>query len=138
MKWIFMRPVPKAIGMLQCTITRDKSGFNRLFPKYILSLSEGGRFLLNAKKRTARTSNYMITFDQKMNRKGGAYLGKVRSNFLGTEFNIYDWGENPKKKNCATDHWRTQQACVLYESNVLGSKGPRKMRCIIPEVRDGQ
>lgn len=27
---------------------------------------------------------------------------------------------------------------MLYESNVLGSKGPRKMRCIIPEVRDGK
>ena len=33
---------------------------------------------------------------------------------------------------------RTQQACTLYESNVLGSKGPRKMRCIIPEVREGK
>ena len=106
MKLVFMRPVPKAIGMLQCTIHRDKKGFARFFPKYTLTLSEGGRFLLNGKKRSARTSNYMITYDQKCNRKGAGYLGKLRSNFLGTEFNIYDWGENPKKK-IMDDKWRT-------------------------------
>lgn len=42
-----------------------------------------------------------------MNRKGEGYIGKLRSNFLGTEFNIFDWGENPKKKNVSEDKWRT-------------------------------
>lgn len=40
----------------------------------------------------------MISIDEskaKKNTKG--YLGKLRSNFLGTEFYIYDNGENPKK-----------------------------------------
>ena len=32
-----------------------------------------------------------------MNRKSSNYLGKVRSNFLGTVFNAYDNGENPQK-----------------------------------------
>jgi len=52
---------------------------------------------------------------------------------MGTEFVVYDQGENPKKaKN--TDLVRRELASVLYESNVLGSKGPRKMRVIIPAI----
>ena len=29
--------------------------------------------------------------------KSSCYLGKVRSNFLGTEFHVYNNGENPEK-----------------------------------------
>ena len=47
---IFMRPIPKEVGTLECTIHRNKSGFNLWHPKYTLTLSEGERFLLNAKK----------------------------------------------------------------------------------------
>ena len=40
----------------------------------------------------------MISMDQeKIDKKSAGYLGKVRSNFLGTEFSIYDNGLNPKK-----------------------------------------
>ena len=40
----------------------------------------------------------MISVDeQKMKKNAKGYLGKLRSNFLGTEFYIYDSGENPKK-----------------------------------------
>jgi tubby-related protein 1 len=39
----------------------------------------------------------MITIDQnKFVKDNNGYLGKVRSNFLGTEFNIFDSGKNPK------------------------------------------
>ena len=72
---------------------------NRFWPKYILSLSQTNQFLLTGKKRSgSKTSNYMISMDQeKVGKKGSGYLGKVRSNFLGTEFSIYDTGENPDK-----------------------------------------
>lgn len=62
-------------------------------------LSDGKKFLLNGKKRTGNaTSNYMITIDQDKLKKGTkGYLGKARSNFLGTEFYLYDTGENPNK-----------------------------------------
>lgn len=94
-----MRPVPPNIGQIQCTIVRHKSGFNRLWPKYTLHLSDGNKFLLTGKKRSGNaTSNYMISIDQDKLKKGTkGYLGKLRSNFLGTEFYIYDDGENPKK-----------------------------------------
>ena len=80
----------------------------------------------------------MITIDQEKTKKGNtAYLGKVRSNFLGTEFYLYDNGENPKKaKNYETV--RSQHGVVEYEKNVLGSKGPRRMKVLLPKVsREG-
>ena len=44
------------------------------------------------------TSNYMITIEQKkFEKECNGYLGKVRSNFLGTEFYLFDSKENPKK-----------------------------------------
>ena len=61
---IFMRPVPKEVGTLECSIHRNKGGFNMFHPKYTLTLSEGERFLLNGKKRGGnKTSNYMVTMD---------------------------------------------------------------------------
>ena len=34
-----MKPIPIEIGQLQFTIIRDKSGLNKLAPKYLLTLS---------------------------------------------------------------------------------------------------
>ena len=132
---MFMKPLPKEVGILECTIVRNKSGFNFWNPKYTLVLSEGERFLLNGKKRGGnKTSNYMITLDQDgLKKKGKGFLGKVRANFMGTEFVIYDQGENPTKVKDISQA-RREMASVLYESNVLGSKGPRKMRVIIPAI----
>ena len=97
LKDMYMKPVPPRIGQIQCTITRHKSGMNRFWPKYTLSLSATNQFLLTGKKRAGNTtSNYMISMDQeKVGKNGTGYLGKVRSNFLGTEFSIYDNGANP-------------------------------------------
>jgi tubby and related proteins len=59
-----MKPVLPNIGQIQCTIVRHKGGFNRLWPKYTLHLSDGNKFLLCGKKRSGNaTSNYMITLD---------------------------------------------------------------------------
>ena len=64
------------------------------------------------------------------NKIGRNYLGKVRSNFLGTEFGIFDSGENIKKAKFESQV-RKQLGYIYYESNILGSKGPRKMRVYI-------
>ncbi len=57
----------------------------------------------------------------------------MRSNFLGTEFYLYDDGENPKNaKN--TNEVRREHGTVEYETNVLGSKGPRRMKVLLPMV----
>jgi tubby-related protein 1 len=62
----------------------------------------------------------------------------VRSNFLGTEFTIFDSKENPKKASGA-DETRQVYGNVQYETNILGSKGPRRMKVLLPMVnRDGE
>lgn len=85
------------------------------------------------------TSNYMITIEQKkFEKESNGYLGKVRSNFLGTEFYLFDSKENPKKVD-DKEEARNQYGVVQYETNVLGSKGPRRMKVLLPMVnRDGQ
>lgn len=61
-------------------------------------------------------------------------MGKVRSNFLGTEFGIFDNGKSVKKADASKNNLRTQQGVVQYETNVLGSKGPRRMKVLLPNV----
>ena len=135
MKRFLTSPLPRGI-MVQCTIKRDKKGFGRLFPKYYMHLSDGWTFLLAGKKRGAnRTSNYAITMNQKdFSVKNPSYLGKVRSNFLGTEFHIFDNGLNPKRKGANSSNMREELGIVLYQSNILGAKGPRKMKVLLPAV----
>jgi len=78
----------------------------------------------------------MITLDSdNLKRKGKGFLGKVRANFMGTMFEVYDDGDNPgKKKKSDKGSIRWELAAVLYESNVLGSKGPWKMTVMIPTI----
>lgn len=129
------RPLPRDIN-LQCTIRRERSGFNRLYPKYFLFTSDTRAFLLAGKKRPGnKTSNYLMSMNEKeLKTKSPAYLGKVRSNFMGTEFISYDKGLNPKRKAATMETFREELAVVMYQSNLLGAKGPRKMRVLLPAV----
>jgi tubby-related protein 1 len=104
-----MLPIPPKIGQIRCTIMRDKSGWNKFYPKYIMKLSDNQKNLLTGKKRAHNaTSNYQITLDESKLQKGHkGVLGKVRANFLGTEFYIYDDGLNPSKAK-VKDQMRAQ------------------------------
>jgi tubby-related protein 1 len=135
LKAFLMRPCPKGV-QIQCTIKRDKSGFNRWYPKYHCYLSHGTQYLMSAKKRSAnKTSNYLISYKQGELKKSSLYnLGKLRSNFMGTEFNLFDSGQNPKKSH-DKQLFRENLGVIIYESNLLGARGPRKMKVLVPEVR---
>jgi len=135
-----MTPPPRTAGTVQCYIERKKSGMKKWAPEYYLHLKDGQRFLLVAKKRTVnRTSNYSVACNQSglTSRKSTSFLGKVRSNFVGTEFTAYDAGVNPKdtdQGSYAGVDIRKEYALMQYASNVLGSKGPRKMKVVVPAV----
>ncbi|KAF9363803.1 hypothetical protein BGX34_003265 [Mortierella sp. NVP85] len=83
-------------------------------------------------------------------------LGKLRSNFLGTVFHVYSNGRNPfsggdskdddgletapapngkgkgKKEDRSQSHLvRQELGAVIYNPNVLGLKGPRKMTILM-------
>ncbi|CAJ0945679.1 unnamed protein product, partial [Mesorhabditis belari] len=127
----------------KCSITRDKKGMDRgMYPTYYLHLEKEDRrkiFLLAARKRKkSATANYLITTDATdLSREGEAFVGKVRSNALGTMFTLYDNGRNPKKTP-GSDDVREELAAVIYETNVLGFKGPRKMTILIPGIFDAE
>ncbi|XP_027776279.2 tubby-related protein 2 [Marmota flaviventris] len=134
-----LRPAQRG-HMVQCCISRDKHGVDKgLFPIYFLYLEvEDGRkhFLLAGRKRKrSKTSNYLISLDpEDLSRDGDSFVGKVRSNTLGTKFIIFDNGTSPDRKHLVpdTDRLREELGVVYYETNVLGFRGPRKMTVIIP------
>lgn len=135
------RPAPQGIT-IKCRISRDKKGMDRgMYPTYFLHLDrEDGKkvFLLAGRKRKkSKTSNYLISVDPTdLSRGGGSYIGKLRSNLMGTKFTVYDNGINPQKAASSSTMecgiLRQELAAVCYETNVLGFKGPRKMTVIVP------
>uniref|UniRef100_A0A0R3RTB7 Tub domain-containing protein n=1 Tax=Elaeophora elaphi TaxID=1147741 RepID=A0A0R3RTB7_9BILA len=128
----------------KCRITRDKKGVDRgIYPTYYLHLEKDEErriFLLAARKRKkSATANYLISIDPTdLKRYGNSFVGKVRSNALGTQFTLYDNGENPKKSWVIGDSVRQELAAVIYDTNVLGFKGPRKMTVLIPGICDAE
>ncbi|XP_051004485.1 tubby-related protein 2 [Acomys russatus] len=130
--------------MVQCRIVRNKHGVDKgMFPSYYLYLeAEDGvaHFLLAGRKRKrSKTSNYLISLDPKdMSRNGSNFVGKVRSNVLGTKFTIFDNGVNPDRSYWIPDSSRIREelGVVCYETNVLGFRGPRKMTVILPGMDD--
>ncbi|CDW51782.1 mgc84061 protein [Trichuris trichiura] len=139
-----MKPAVKGVTF-KCRITRDKHGLDRNFyPTYFLHLEkEDGKriFLLAARKRKkSATSNYLISIDPTdLSRNCSSFVGKLRSNALGTQFTLYDNGENPRKTNIIDAGVRRELAAIIYvqeDTNVLGFKGPRKMTVILPVICD--
>jgi tubby-related protein 1 len=143
-------------GMMQCFIKRDKS---KLTYHLYLGLSpavlvENGKFLLSAKRnRKATCTEYIISMDaDHISRSSSTYIGKIRSNFLGTKFIVYDtqppYYIDPATSNPGRSSRRFSStkvspkvpsgsysiAQVSYELNVLGTRGPRRMHCIMHSI----
>nr|ACU18297.1 unknown [Glycine max] len=141
-------------GTIQCFIKRDKSNltyhlFLCLSPALLV---ENGKFLLSA-KRTRRTTctEYIISMDaDNISRSNSTYIGKLRSNFLGTKFIIYDtqppynnaqlsppgrsrrfYSKKVSPKVPSGSYNITQ---ITYELNVLGTRGPRRMNCTMHSI----
>uniref|UniRef100_A0A8C2AH07 Si:dkey-220f10.4 n=1 Tax=Cyprinus carpio TaxID=7962 RepID=A0A8C2AH07_CYPCA len=134
-----MRPAPRDVT-IQCRITRDRRGVEKgIFPTYYLHMEkeDGKRVFLMAgrKRKKCKTSNYLISIDPTdLSRDTESYIGKLRSNVLGTKFTVYDNGENPERKPFIKETDTLRQE--LAEKNVLGFKGPRKMTVIIPGMHE--
>jgi tubby-related protein 1 len=169
------QPAPRNGDLVRCHIVRRKGkggvlGFGaKRYPEYFLYLDGEGAvagdpteraiFLLSARRRKKSTSsNYVISVDEDdLNRNSGHFFGKLRSNFMGTEFTIFDKGAKPGRVEIDTDidafssgtqpyssdnrssvpgvlPPRTELGAIRYEYNVLGTKGPRVMTGAIPRV----
>ncbi|KAG0453499.1 hypothetical protein HPP92_024803 [Vanilla planifolia] len=143
-------------GTIQCFIKRNKS--KSAYHLYLcLSpalLVEHGKFLLRAKRiRHTTCTEYIISMDpENTSKSSDAYVGKLRSNFLGTKFVVYDtqppfngtkttapplrstrsFYSKKVSPKVPTGSYRIAQ--VAYELNVLGTRGPRRMHCIMQSI----
>ncbi|KAI6688835.1 hypothetical protein NL676_025663 [Syzygium grande] len=134
---------------IQCFIRRDSE--NSTFFLY-LGLSPGlseeeSKLLLAARKiRRAMSTDFVISLvADDFSQAGTSYVGKLRSNFIGTKFTVYDSQPprdaaiqsnqkshermNPKQVSPGVPSGKFSVATISYELNVLRSKGPRRMHC---------
>ncbi|KAF7232536.1 hypothetical protein EG68_06086 [Paragonimus skrjabini miyazakii] len=152
---------------IRCRITRDKHGMDRgIYPTYYLHMEREDRkfFLLAARRRKrSATSNYVISSDATdLSRNAYSFAGKLRANFLGTQFVVYTGGRLGRNRTEVPSTNRSRQsirstdsgcefadenlyavrdnlrelAAIIYDTNVLGFKGPRKMTVLIPRMLD--
>ncbi|CAI9784264.1 unnamed protein product [Fraxinus pennsylvanica] len=132
----------------QCLVKRDKkSGTFYLYLALSPSFVDKGKFLLAARRyRNGTNTEYIISLDANdFSQRSNAYVGKLRSDFLGTNFSIYDsqpphGGAKPSSSRSVrrvaskqispqvpAANFEVGQVC--YKFNLLKSRGPRRMVC---------
>jgi hypothetical protein len=56
---LLLKPVPKGLGYIQCSISREATGLNKLFPKYLLRLTNANKDILRSDKiKNSVTGHY--------------------------------------------------------------------------------
>ncbi|KAJ8545817.1 hypothetical protein K7X08_018400 [Anisodus acutangulus] len=138
---------------IQCFIKRDRA--NSVFRLYVgmaPSENERDKLLLAAKKiRRATSTEFVISLvTDDFSRASNTYAGKLRSNFLGTKFSIYD-SQPPsdvaiqqpgrlnrrfhaKQVSPRVPACNYRVATISYELNVLRTRGPRRMHCAMHSI----
>jgi len=140
-------------GTLKCFIRRNRT--TQTYYLYIgltEALADDGKFLLAARKcRKPTCTDYLISLDKvDMSKGSSTYIGKLRSNFLGTKFTVYD--AHPPYDGAVVSKSRSARVIgfnqvfpripagnypvshISYELNVLGSRGPRRMNCVMDSI----
>lgn len=138
--------------MVQCFIKRDRTASTYyLYLGLSANLAENGKFLYAARRfRRATSTDYVISLDANDTSQGSnAYVGKLRSNFLATKFTVYDsqFADNrlvssiypagnriSSKLPSARAPTSCNVAHIVYELNVLGVRGPRRMHCTLDSI----
>ncbi|KAJ3163615.1 hypothetical protein HDU86_000198 [Geranomyces michiganensis] len=146
-----LKPIPMGQKLL-CRIVRRKDGVEKLYPRYELYIEDPDTshvFLLSARKKKKSSSSYYVITTTRFAGKDDkdVMVAKVRSNFVGTAFTIYggrneDTTATPSQSSPRlgrNKRMREELGMVLYDPNLLGFKGPRKMTVVLPSMtRDGK
>ncbi|CAH8363240.1 unnamed protein product [Eruca vesicaria subsp. sativa] len=130
----------------QCLIKRNKrTSTFYLYLALTPSFTDKGKFLLAARRfRTGAYTEYIISLDaDDFSQGSNAYVGKLRSDFLGTNFTVYD--SKPPHNGAKPSHGKASRRFaskqispqvpagnfevghVSYKFNLLKSRGPRRM-----------
>ena len=138
---------------IQCFIRRNRET-SKFYLYYGLAPSEGekDKLLLAAKRiRRATSTEFVISLvSDDFSRASSTYVGKLRSNFLGTKFTVYDsqppYDAVPKPNNRSSLRFHSKQvsprvpACnysvgtISYELNIFCTRGPRRMHCAMHSI----
>lgn len=133
----YASPIPRGLKKIKCYIKRERTGISKkIYPRYDLMLSTKRCLMIGQKNQIMRSAYYLITTDHSdLARKSPGYVGKLRSNLLGTEFSLFSEGENPRTKLPA-EQIRNEHAAVVYKTSVFSQNSSPEMHVIIPEVVD--
>ncbi|OIS98409.1 PREDICTED: tubby-like F-box protein 5 [Nicotiana attenuata] len=138
---------------IHCFIKRDRANsVYRLYFGLTPSEDESDKLLLAAKRtRRATSTDFVISLvADDFSRASSAYVGKLRSNFLGTKFTVYD-SQPPsdtviqhrgrlsrrfsmKQVSPTVPAYNYSVATINYELNVLRTRGPRRMHCAMHSI----
>uniref|UniRef100_A0A0D9VJZ9 Tubby-like F-box protein n=1 Tax=Leersia perrieri TaxID=77586 RepID=A0A0D9VJZ9_9ORYZ len=138
---------------VQCFVRRDRATSTYLL---YLGLSpslhgENDKLLLAARKirRATRTSFVISLVSNDFSQSSSTYVGKLKPNFLGTKFTIFDSqppcdavvlpNNRPSKRHFKQVSPRLplgnyNVATVSYELTVLRNRGPRRMQCTMHSI----
>uniref|UniRef100_A0A1J3HHW7 Tubby-like F-box protein 6 n=1 Tax=Noccaea caerulescens TaxID=107243 RepID=A0A1J3HHW7_NOCCA len=139
---------------IQCFIKRERAtGIYRLYLGLSPALSgDKSKLLLSAKKvRRATGAEFVVSLSgNDFSRSSSNYIGKLRSNFLGTKFTVYENQPPPLDSTRSSNRklppsmrvspWVSSSthsysiASILYELNVLRTRGPRRMQYIMNSI----
>ncbi|KAG6466312.1 tubby-like F-box protein 5 [Zingiber officinale] len=139
---------------IQCFIRRVRT--TSTFCLYLgLSPSlqvQNDKLLLAARKiRRATSIDFVISLTaDDFSRASSSYIGKARSNFLGTKFTVYDSQPpynaavssgnssnrriNSKRVSPRVTAGNYNVATISYELNVLRTRGPRRIQCAMNSI----
>ncbi|XP_022864658.1 tubby-like F-box protein 3 isoform X2 [Olea europaea var. sylvestris] len=139
--------------LIQCFIKRNRDTQTyHLYLNLNQASNDDGKFLLSAQRfRCTAYTEYIISLiADDASKDSTFYVGKLRSNFLRTKFTIYDV-QPPNAGAKVTKSHSTKLAGmklvsrmvpsgnypvahISYEVNILGSRGPRRMQCVMDSI----
>lgn len=123
--------------MVQCIVRRKKSPLGP-YPVFAM-YDHKGQFMLSARRRKkSRNSNFLVSLDPfELSRDAHSYFGKLRSNFMGSEYTLYTAGARPGRAGVEEEGAREELGIVKYRTTSIAG-GPRKMTIALPMLEKGK
>jgi hypothetical protein len=120
--------------VLSLVISRNSSGLNSFWPEFQVMYENGENLLYSKKMMGSTTSNYYITAEPGIESiSHPSFIAKLRSNFSGSLYHVFDNGVNPEKAN-KINKARSIQATIKFKSQIMTME-PRSFEVFI--LREG-
>lgn len=100
-----------------CTVTKKGEGIEKLSPKFFMTVYNNDLLVLSAKKQFNSTRKFEFSLESE-DFSDDNVVGRMKANFLGTIFNLYDNGKSPSNSVSSND-LRQQLGSITYVKNHL-------------------